>query len=100
MPIKVALTPDAVEAFREYVRIKDEIETLGEQGDKARAHLVGFLGAHGAEEGTIDDSPVIRLLRRERRTLDTSRLKEEEPFLYRRFERVTPYESLYILGRK
>jgi len=74
----------ACEAVREAVAIRD----------KARAAVIAYLRVNDGNVGTIDGRPVCRLIYFDRVTLDTTALKVEEPFTYRRYSRVTTVEQL------
>jgi hypothetical protein len=56
---------------------------------KARDELLAFFRLHDADTGTVDDKPVCRLVVSDREIIDTERIRHEEPFLYRRFLRLS-----------
>jgi hypothetical protein len=90
----VELDDYAHEAYREYRAAANELTDATARKDKARDALVTFLRLNDATAATLDGDLVLRLVETDRVTVDAPRLKVEEPFIYRRFARVTHVEYL------
>jgi hypothetical protein len=95
--VSVELDDYAREAYQDYVNASDAITREKERKDKARDVLVAFLRLNDVSEGDVNGAPVLRLVEFDRTSLDTGRLKAEEPFVYRRFARVGHVEQLRIV---
>ena len=56
--------------------------------------LKAALGEH--EEGTLDSGQIIRWKRIEKNTVDSKRLKTEQPEIYRQYSNVSAYRTLSV----
>jgi hypothetical protein len=81
----IALDDYAQDALAEYVATNDEMRELATRKDKARDALIAFFESNDADVGTVDGKEVVKLIRSDVITLDTERLKAEQPFTYRKF---------------
>lgn len=110
------LTPldeHARDQLREYIEARDIIDAAEERKRKARDALVGYLASREANVGTLDvvvglgdgapvveERPVLRFIEYTAEILDSTRLKKEEPFTWRRFAVLKPREELRLIGRR
>lgn len=94
----VELTPDAASALNRYIDALNAVEEAHERREKARSDLLSFLAVHNATLGTVDGRPVIQASHYDRETVDTQRFRTEEPFMYRRFTKLTRVEALRLRG--
>jgi hypothetical protein len=56
---------------------------------KAHDELVAFLEAREADVGTLNGNDVCSRIRYPRETIDTAALRQDEPFMFRKYGRVT-----------
>jgi len=97
---EIALDDYAQEALTEYLAASHEIKEADARRVKARDVLLALFADHDAEIGTIDGQPVCRLVRADREIVDTSRLQEEQPYVYARYRKLsTAYYVREIGGR-
>lgn len=92
--VSVELDSYAYEAFREHRIASEQIREATARRDKARDALITFLRMNEADGATVDGTLVVTLVEFDRTTVDAPRLKDEEPFVYRRFARVAHVEQL------
>jgi len=61
---------------------------------KAHQTVLDFLLRAGEDVGTIDGRPAVRLVEFDRETVDTTRLRQERPYLAREYTRATTVRQL------
>ena len=76
----------ALTAYLEASRTEAEAKAARQ---KARDELLSFFRLHEADTGTVNDIPVCRLVRADREIIDVDKMKHEEPYVYRRFLRLS-----------
>lgn len=81
----VPLDEYAQQAYAEYLSASTEEADAKARRLKARETLLEFFKMHDADMGTVDGQPICRLVRSDREIIDTERFRNEEPYLYRRF---------------
>jgi predicted phage-related endonuclease len=100
MDKEIALDAYAQEALAEYV----EASRLKEEADvrrvKARDVLLDLFRAHDADVGVIDGVAVCRLVRSDREIVDTARFREEQPYLYARYKKLSTAYYVREIGEK
>lgn len=96
-PVTVPLDAYAREALDSYTQASEQIDQWSEVKAKARDMLVTYLRHHNADVGTIEGHPLIRLVAFEQLRLDSTALKEAEPYTYRKFLRRVAVEQLRLL---
>jgi predicted phage-related endonuclease len=97
--VSAPLDDNARNELREYVHASEQIEMWEERKRKARDALVAFLAVRQADEGTIEEKTVCRYGRTVRESVDTKRLREEEPAMARRFTRSSVVETFRLVGK-
>lgn len=90
----VELDDYAHEAYETYRESVATITDATARKDKARDALITFLRLNDAAVAELDGTPVLRLVETDRVSVNAPALKEAEPFIYRRFARVTHVEYL------
>ena len=98
--IPIELDQAIRDAVREYAQATQDRDDAAERrrklGDAIKAHLA----IYGANVGLIDGVPAVTLTQYERESVDSKRLREEEPYTYRKFLRLTKVEALYLRGER
>jgi predicted phage-related endonuclease len=87
----------AYELYAETTRA--ELETA-ERKKKARDVLLVHMALLDADKATVDGEEVLSRSTYTRESVDTARLKVEEPLIYRRFARLTAVEALRMIGKR
>ncbi len=93
------LTHEMRQTLDEYVAASELRDAAEERRTKARDALVAFLAIHEATVGTVDGQPVCAYTRYDRETIDTARLKADEPAIARRYARLSTVERFTLKGR-
>ncbi|MCM1543569.1 MAG: YqaJ viral recombinase family protein [Blautia sp.] len=89
----VTLPDEALEVCLEYERLSEEVKRLETEKDAAANRLKGFLKE--AEKGTVGDRTVT-WKQINKSTIDTKRLKEEQPSIYSSFLKDSSYRKLSV----
>lgn len=111
--VRTPLDSHALEQLREFLLARDIIDAAQERKRKARDALVAYLASREANVGTMnvavglgttgdpvmDERPVVRLIEYTAEVLDSARLKDEEPYTWRRFATLKRREELRLIGR-
>lgn len=99
MPTLIPLDDYAEQALAEYLAAETAEAEAKAQRVKAREALLAFFRLHDADTGTIDGQPVCRLVRSDREIVDSERLRNEEPFTYRRFLKLSTAYYVRVVKR-
>jgi hypothetical protein len=99
--IAVALDEYARAALTEYLEASQAKKDADARRNKAHEILLDLFRRNGADVGTVDGIPVCRLVRTDREITDTERLREEQPYVFTRYRKMsTAYYVREIGGAK
>jgi hypothetical protein len=94
MPTLVELDDYAREAWSEFIESSDAMDNAKQRHEKARQAIITFLTMSDADVGEIDGEAVVKMTRVDRNVLDIDALREAEPFLARKYTRVSTSVTL------
>lgn len=96
---EIALDDFAQQALAEYLDAQRTEAEAKARRLKARDILLDVFRLHDAEIGTVNDKPACRLVRSDREIVDTDRLRDEQPYTYARYRKMsTAYYVREIRG--
>lgn len=87
--VETELDDYARDALLRLIRHSRERAMADEQRRKAHDELLEFLAAREADVGTVNGVEVCHRIRYPRETVDTGAFRAGEPFLFRKYGRVT-----------